>query len=124
MSAASSQAIDLADRPAPVDLLAIDKEAISKMLKELGVDLTHPLTPAFIIGSFDVMACADVGARLPVGARFPDVMDVFDTMRLPQHPEVREVQARVLDSVCEHCVSLPAQIRQEIIDRMIERQIL
>lgn len=98
--------------------LAIDRAQLSSMLVTLGVDLTHPLCPSFIVGAFDVLACVDIADNLPANYSFEDAVQCFETMRQPQPTEVREVQIQVLDAVCGSSTTID-QVRIDSLRRRL-----
>ncbi len=102
--------------------LGIDREQISKMLVALGVDLTHPLAPSFMLGAFDVMAAADLAAKMPEVGSFDSVLLNFETLDQVQPEPVALVQLSVLEAVCTHCATISSDRIQAIIDR-IERAV-
>jgi len=106
MEALKSAQVGGLQASAPDSLLGIDREYIARMLSNMGVDLTHTLAPSMILGSFDVMACAELAGTLPEDANFEAVLQCFHTLQHVQPPEVRSVQVRVLDLVRLLCASM------------------
>lgn len=103
----------------PDSFVGIDKEYVAKMLVSLGVDLTHPLAPSLILGSFDVMACADMAVKLPQEANFEAVLQCFHTFKHVQPVDVRHVQVLVLDVVRRLCAPTMTQDRYDAIRRRL-----
>lgn len=87
----------------PESFVGIDRDYVSKMLQNMGVDLNHTLGPSMILGSFDVMASADLAIKLPSGANFEAALQCFHTLKHVQPVEVRKVQVRVLNLVHRLC---------------------
>lgn len=91
------------DSGQPVFTGYIDKGRISQMLQAFGVDMTHPLAPAFVLGAFDVMAVADLATTLPEPMSLENAARAFHTMTHAQPVEVREVQVLVLERLRSIC---------------------
>jgi hypothetical protein len=94
MTLASGSAVD----PLPPDA-HIDKKKISALLQALGVDLTHPLTPSFILATFDLLAVVDLAMVLSEDLSLVQAARVFHTFCTEQPEDVREVQRQVLLSM-------------------------
>lgn len=90
----------------PDSFVGIDREYVARMLANMGVDLTHTLAPSMILGSFDVMASAELAVNLPEDANFEAVLQCFHTLKHVQPPDVRNVQVRVLDVVRRLCAPM------------------
>lgn len=103
---------------APDSFVGIDREYVSRMLFSMGVDLNHSLAPSIILGSFDVMASADLAVKLPDGANFEAALQCFHTLRHVQPQDVRNVQVRVLDVVRRLCAPMSDERYQAIRDRL------
>jgi len=82
------------------------------------VDLNHSLAPSIILGSFDVMASADLAVKLPDESNFEAVLQCFHTLRHVQPQDVRKVQVRVLDVVRRLCAPMSDERYQAIRGRL------
>jgi len=108
-----------ADRFTPAhNALSINRKQMAEMLAAMGVDLSHPLAPSFILGSFDVMAASDLADRLPSYCNFESALQGLHTMRYLQPRAVREVQLIVFDAMCNSVLSLDSQREQAIRSRL------
>ncbi len=98
--------------------LSIDRKQMSEMLAAMGVDLSHPLAPSFILGSFDVMAAGDLADRLPSYCNFEGALQGLHTMRYLQPRAVREVQLMLLDALCNSVLHIDDDREQAIRSRL------
>lgn len=75
--------------------LKIDREAISGLLKELGVHLDTELAPSFVLGAQDMLMSLELASTLPEGADFLAACALLHTVSTEQPDAVRLVQQAV-----------------------------
>lgn len=85
--------------------LVIDRAAVSALLVELGVDLSHSLAPAIVLATTDVLLAVELAEALPPEANFDAALGQLKSFTAPPDglvpARVVEVQWQVLDALMQ-----------------------
>jgi len=77
------------------DALQIDREALSRLLIELGVDLQTDLAPSYMLATQDILMCVELAYTLPQEADYLAACSVLHTISNEQPEPVQLVQQAV-----------------------------
>lgn len=90
----------------------VDREAISRMLVELGVDLSHNLAAAIVMGAADVLIALEIAESMPAAGDYQTALGELYSFSSPVAAEcpsrVVEAQQLLLDAALQDasCASI------------------